>query len=543
MAYNDPIRVLCYGDSNTWGTIGLWEESKIPTSRFDRAHRWTGVLQAELGKEFEVIEEGLGGRSTIYEKPGEEWKNGETYLVPCLHSHRPVDLVVMMLGTNDLQIHKTITEEELPVGISRLVDLIQAYPKAGPNGSVPQILLLSPLEVRPSAPEGRTAVYQKFRCEIGRNLSLKMPQVYQRIAKEKGCYFLNTQEFAVPGLADGVHMDAKSHISLGKAVADFIRREIFPPKAQPTTYDGSRTQLYMRFQKQLRSAQGMAIHNERAYMLYDSGWCAVHDLNERDAKPLDFFPLGSMNEGTPSKEYRNHSNQAMFGTLHHEGNPIPLLYVTAGSGIGKDADGFYYRCAVENIVQTMDENGAEHHRAETLQTICYQPDGIENTAFAPPCWGCPAFFPDTENGFLYIFSARYRTKRECIPEGESNAMIITKFPLPKLSDGAMVHLKPKDILDQFIIPSDTAFTQGGLLVGDQLIYTFGCPKIGYPDEIMVFDVRQKKQTAHIRNLDEALHGEELESCAVYCGNLMLNTCDGGIYTLSVCPTEKENFDE
>ena len=543
MAYNDPIRVLCYGDSNTWGTIGLWEESTLPTDRFDRNHRWTGVLQTALGDGFEVIEEGLGGRTTIYEKPGEAWKNGEPYLIPCLHTHRPVDLIVIMLGTNDLQIHKTITEEELPVGISRLVDLVQAYPKAGRDGTAPKILLLAPLEVCPSAPEGRTAVFQKFRCDIGRQLSLKMPQVYAQVAKEKGCYFFNTQDVAAPGLADGVHMDAKSHISLGKAVADFIKKEIYPSKPAVVDYDGSRSKLYMRFQKQMHAAQGMAIHNERAYLLYDSGWCAVHDLSERDAKPLDFFPLGSMNEGTPTKDYRNHANQAMFGTLQHGDNPIPLLYVTIGKGIGTDEDGFYYRCAVENIVRTTDENGVEHHRAETLQTICYQPEGIENTAFMPPCWGCPAFFPDTKNGFLYIFSARYRTKRGCVPEGEQNAFIITKFPLPELSAGSMVHLTPADILDQFAVPSDTLFTQGGLLAGDKLIYTFGLPEQNYPDEIMVFDLKQKKLTAHIRNLDEALHGEELESCAIYCGNLMLNTCAGGIYTLCALPKEEEPSDD
>lgn len=156
----------------------------------------------------------------------------------------------------------------------------------------------------------------------------------------------------------------------------------------------------------------------------------------------------------------------------------------------------------------------------------------------PPCCGCPAFFPDTENGYLYIFSARYRTKRGCVPEGERNAFVITKFPLPALTDGSMVRLTPKQILVPFEIPSDTAFTQGGLLAGNHLIYTFGCSKLGYPDEIMVFDVCRKELTAHIRNLDEALHGEALESCAIYCGELMLNTCDGGIYTLCACPKEK-----
>ncbi|MDO4741111.1 MAG: GDSL-type esterase/lipase family protein, partial [Eubacteriales bacterium] len=309
----DPLRILCFGDSNTWGTIGYWENSPLPTSRFDRAHRWTGVLQAELGPDFEIIEEGLGGRSTIYSKPGFEWKSGESYLVPCMHSHRPIDLIVIMLGTNDLQISKTIAEEDLPAGISRLVDLVQAYPNTGRESVTPKILLLPPIEVRPSAPGGRTEVFDKFRREIGQRLSLLMPEVYAQVAREKGCFFFNTQSVAQPGRADGVHMDPASHIRLGKSLAAYIREAVFPPTPQLFDWEGCRTRLYMRFEKQMRSAQGMAVHDDRAYILYDSGHCAVHALNDRSEKPLDFFPLGSANEGTPSREYRNHSNQAMFG--------------------------------------------------------------------------------------------------------------------------------------------------------------------------------------------------------------------------------------
>lgn len=72
------------------------------------------------------------------------------------------------------------------------------------------------------------AVYQKFRCDIGRNLSLMLPEVYEQVAREKGCYFLNAQAYAQPGPADGVHFDAESHLRLGRAVADLIRSEIFP---------------------------------------------------------------------------------------------------------------------------------------------------------------------------------------------------------------------------------------------------------------------------------------------------------------------------
>ena len=228
MKANERIEILCYGDSNTWGCIGKWVDSDEPSARYDADTRWPTVLQKELGEAFHVIEEGLGGRTTIYVHPTEPWKNGEPYLLPCLYAHRPLDLVVIMLGTNDLQIKKDITAEELPIGISRLVDIVQAHRTPGRGVQPPKILILAPIEVRPSAPEGRTGVYSKFRCDIGRNLSLMFPQVYEQVAKEKGCYFLNAQEFAQPGPADGVHFDAESHIRLGRAVAQFIRNEIYP---------------------------------------------------------------------------------------------------------------------------------------------------------------------------------------------------------------------------------------------------------------------------------------------------------------------------
>ena len=89
--------ILCYGDSNTYGynpvTGGRWSEDI----------RWTGRLQQLLGDEYKVIEEGCNGRTTMYKAPGEGWKSGLEYLKPCLNSHKPVDAVVMMLGTNDLK--------------------------------------------------------------------------------------------------------------------------------------------------------------------------------------------------------------------------------------------------------------------------------------------------------------------------------------------------------------------------------------------------------------------------------------------------------
>ena len=101
--------VLCYGDSNTHGQI----PGGGPLDRHDRQTRWPGVLQSELGPSWYVIEEGLSGRTTVHDDPIEgPQKNGRTYLRPCAQSHAILDLVIIMLGTNDLKARfKSIVQE------------------------------------------------------------------------------------------------------------------------------------------------------------------------------------------------------------------------------------------------------------------------------------------------------------------------------------------------------------------------------------------------------------------------------------------------
>ncbi len=219
-------KILCYGDSNTWGTIPRWFNSDIPSDRYDENTRWTRVLQKALGDAYEVIEEGLGGRTTIYSPVKDPWKNGKDYLVPCLMSHRQLDLVVIMLGTNDLHQGFRMEEADLGKGIRELVELTQEQTKAGRGYEAPKILIMAPVEVWPSDPAGRVTVYDGFFREWGTYLSKQFPKVYKEIADEFGCYFLNAAEYACPSPGDGVHLTPDSHIALGKAVAEKIR-EIF----------------------------------------------------------------------------------------------------------------------------------------------------------------------------------------------------------------------------------------------------------------------------------------------------------------------------
>src|SRR5215467_3304319 len=94
--------ILCYGDSNTWGAIPLTDLNII--ERYGPDVRWGSVMRTSLGGDYWVVEEGLSGRTTVWADPIEgDYKSGKSYLIPCLESHEPVDLVAMMLGTNDLK--------------------------------------------------------------------------------------------------------------------------------------------------------------------------------------------------------------------------------------------------------------------------------------------------------------------------------------------------------------------------------------------------------------------------------------------------------
>lgn len=291
--------------------------------------------------------------------------------------------------------------------------------------------------------------------------------------------------------------------------------------------DGSGSKRYMSFEKILRSAQGMAIWGDRAFILYDTGLCGIYDLKTRNPEPLAQFPLGSYNPGIPSNAYKNHANSCMFSRIHWGDNPIPLLYVSTGTGIGYDEDGFYYRCAVENIRE--DPGGT--WRAETVQTISYHPEGQLPGNFESPAWGCPCILPDNDTGHLYIFSARYRTKSGCVPAGERNAYIVTKFHLPDPKAGGLIRLGPGEILDQFTVTSDVLFTQGGCILDSKLYFTFGYPQGGYPLHILVFDLERKCLAARVDDLTEAFEGEEIECCGLYRGKLLCNTCNGSIFEM------------
>lgn len=208
--------ILCFGDSNTWG----FNPESIAEA-FPRRHapgvRWTGVLAQELGADWRIIEEGQNGRTTVHDDPFYEGRNGKAYLPACLESHKPLDLVILMLGTNDLKSTHNVPPGEIAKGVSVLAKIILTS-DAGPGNKPPRLLLLSPPKV------GNLSHLPDLEDKIpdGISRSEKFPKYYEALARVLECDYLNTQAIVETSAIDGVHLEADEHGKLGRALAEKI---------------------------------------------------------------------------------------------------------------------------------------------------------------------------------------------------------------------------------------------------------------------------------------------------------------------------------
>ncbi len=205
--------LLCFGDSNTWGYEPATGERYAPEVR------WPGVLARLLGPEYRVIEEGLPGRTTVFDDPLEPHKRGRDYLPPCLGSHAPLDLVILLLGTNDLKAIYSASALDIALGCDALLGLIEQS-GAGHGGIAPEALLIAPPPLKP-LPEPWGESWEGAEAK-----SRKLAEHYQRIAAEHECAFLNAGDYIVSSDEDGVHWEASEHAKLGKALVGLVRHLI-----------------------------------------------------------------------------------------------------------------------------------------------------------------------------------------------------------------------------------------------------------------------------------------------------------------------------
>jgi lysophospholipase L1-like esterase len=200
--------ILCFGDSNTWGYDPATQQ------RYGHGQRWTRRLQELLGEGYWVIEEGQNGRTTVHDDPVEGNKNGLTYLLPCLESHKPIDLVVLMLGTNDLKLRMAKTSQDIAKSVGRLVRHIQVS-ESGPGGKAPLVLVIAP------PPLGRLTDFgDSFAGGSGKSQTLGSE--YEKIAAERGCAFLDARTVIRSSDVDGIHFDADQLPLLAAAVKEKV---------------------------------------------------------------------------------------------------------------------------------------------------------------------------------------------------------------------------------------------------------------------------------------------------------------------------------
>jgi len=186
--------IVLFGDSNTWGYVpGSIGE------RFPRGVRWSARLATALGDTAEVIAEGLSGRTATIEHPAAEGRNGLPYLLPCLHSHAPVDLLVIYLGTNDA----ALLGDPLLVAwsVGRLIRVARAS-QAGPDRSAPQVLVICP------PPFGEHTLGPSFR----------------EVCTALECELLELDGVAPFSALDDEHHDESGHIAVAAAVEERVRQ-------------------------------------------------------------------------------------------------------------------------------------------------------------------------------------------------------------------------------------------------------------------------------------------------------------------------------
>jgi lysophospholipase L1-like esterase len=204
--------VLAYGDSNTWGAATVAR----PDNRYSYEERWPGVAQAELGSGWRVIEEGLPGRTTVLSDPIEgAHMNGKDYLLPCLRSHRPLDVVVILLGSNDLKARFGLPAQDIATGAGELIKVVKRA-EAGVNAGVPAILLVAPPPMLSHTGE-RPDIGIMFGG--GYEKSLLLGSLYAAVAQEHGVAFLDAGAHIRSSAYDGLHFDPDAQVTLGKAIA------------------------------------------------------------------------------------------------------------------------------------------------------------------------------------------------------------------------------------------------------------------------------------------------------------------------------------
>lgn len=205
------INILCFGDSNTFGT-------NPHGGRHPWNIRWPGRLQKLLGPGYYVIEEGLGGRTTVWDDPLEPGRSGIQALPMALSSHKPLDLVILALGVNDCKAHLNASPRVIAKGMENLCELVQNF-DYGPGYKTPQILIVSPVHIGDDMDH---CPYISF-DETSPDKSRRLAPLYEQVAASMGCLFFDASTVARASSLDQLHLDANGHEALAEGILNIVR--------------------------------------------------------------------------------------------------------------------------------------------------------------------------------------------------------------------------------------------------------------------------------------------------------------------------------
>lgn len=206
--------VLCYGDSNTYG----YNPELGRRSRYNKDKRWPTILQNLLGSEFEVIAEGLNGRTTAYDRPGFPWKNGVTALPAIMGSHKPIDYLVFMLGTNDCNLEMGLSSEDIASGMETLVQTAGEMAMIQQE-RIPTIIVISPspiLEDYESSPFAGEIDLSSVRK------SREIANLYKNICIKYNCIYIDGSPAQVSTI-DSEHLTEQGHETIAQLVYNKIQ--------------------------------------------------------------------------------------------------------------------------------------------------------------------------------------------------------------------------------------------------------------------------------------------------------------------------------
>lgn len=204
--------IVCFGDSNTHGYCADPGDTADGGNRFNEDERWTCVLQKLLGEKYLILEEGLSGRTTVFDDPIHGDLSGLDYISPCLISHEPVDLLIIMLGTNDVKERFGVNAPAIGVAMQRLIRKAMntlCWAPAGPN-----ILVVAP----PPIGEG---FFDAVMGEGCRERSLGVAAALQEAAALTGVHFMDAADCEFNSV-DHMHLSRRGHGQLAEKLAELV---------------------------------------------------------------------------------------------------------------------------------------------------------------------------------------------------------------------------------------------------------------------------------------------------------------------------------